>query len=276
MPSSVRTIFITGATDGIGRQTALQLASQGFRLLLHGRDVKKGEKLLNEVAQAGSPEAVYYNADFASLQAVAELVERIALEHQQLDVLINNAGVYSSQRLLSADGFELTFAVNHLAPFLLTTALLDLLKKSAPARIVNVTSIAYRNALIPYEDLTWQQNYNGWKAYKASKFALVLTTFALSRRLEGSRVTANCLHPGAVDTKMLRSVSPDVQGISAREGAAASVYLATSPSVQGANGLYFENNASVEATPQSRDISEQEKLWRFSEELISPYRKVIK
>ncbi len=276
MPNSVRTILITGATDGIGRQTALQLASQGFRLLLHGRDEKKGEKLRKEVSQAGSPEVAYYNADFASLQAVAELAEQIAFEHQQLDVLINNAGLYSTQRLLSADGFELTFAVNHLAPFLLTTELLDLLKKSAPARIVNVTSIAYRNALIPYEDLTWQQNYNGWKAYKASKLALVLATFALARRLEGSRVTANCLHPGAVDTKMLRSVSPDTQGISAQDGAANSVYLATSPSLQGASGLFFENSTSVEPTPQARDIGEQEKLWRLSEELVSQLRRSIK
>ena len=184
--------------------------------------------------------------------------------------------MYSTQRLLSADGFELTFAVNHLAPFLLTTELLDLLKKSAPARIVNVTSIAYRKALIPYEDLTWQQNYNGWKAYKASKLALVLATFALARRLVGSRVTANCLHPGVVDTKMLRSVSPDAQGISAQDGAVNSVYLATSPSVQGASGLYFENSVSVEPTPQARDIGEQEKLWRLSEEIVTQFRMSIK
>lgn len=264
--------MITGATDGIGRQTALVLARQGCRLVLHGRDASKGEQILRESGEAGSPDCVFYTADLASLRATAELAVRVREDRPDINVLINNAGVYCPERKLSTDGFEMSFAVNYLAPFLLTTELLDVLQKNSPSRIVNVTSIAYRNAVIPYDDLNWEKSYNGWKAYKASKLALVLFTFMLARRLEGSYVTANCLHPGAVDTKMLRSVSPDTRGVSIQEGAVNSIMLATSLNVQGASGLYFENQSAVEASPAARDLVEQEKLWRLSEKLVAPYR----
>ena len=271
--SSSKLILITGATDGIGRQTALELAQKGYKLILHGRDASKGESVLRAVQQAGSPQSVYFNADLVSLRSVAALAARIRDEQPTLNVLINNAGVYNRERQLSTDGFELTFAVNYLAPFLLTTELLQVLKSNAPARIINVTSNAYRNAKIAYDDLNWKQNYNSWKAYKASKMALTLFTFTLARKLEGSHVSANCLHPGAVDTKMLRSVSAETQGISLVEGAKTSVFLATSETIQGASGLYFENQEVVETEAVTRDLAEQEKLWRLSQELVAPFRK---
>ena len=234
------TVLITGATDGLGRRVARDLAASGAAtVLVHGRDKERAETTAREIREETNNDKLrYYLADFSSLGEVRRLAEEVRADHDRLDVLINNAGVFARERVVSGDGHELTFAVNYLAPFLLTHLLVPLLRGSAPARVVNVASIG--QSPVNFDDPMLKRGYDGMRAYAQSKLALIMFTFDLARQLEGTGVTVNCLHPATLmGTKMVfeafGSASSDVQ-----EGADATIYLATDPDLREVTGRYFE------------------------------------
>jgi NAD(P)-dependent dehydrogenase (short-subunit alcohol dehydrogenase family) len=263
-----KVILVTGATDGIGQQTALHLARLGAHVIVHGRRIDAGEAVRDEIRRITHNEHIdFLLADFASLSQVRSMAAQILAKYDRLDVLINNAGIYLHERHLTADGFELTCSVNHLAPFLLTNLLLDLIKRSAPARIINVSSGMHQSGHIDFADLQSEKRFRGSSAYAATKLANVLFTYELADRLASTNVTVNCLNPGVVSTKMLRTSSGSLGGISPEEGAVTSVYLATSPEVENITGQYFVRKQSVPSSPASHDRTLQRELWRVSEQL---------
>lgn len=268
MAGSERTVLVTGSTDGIGKETALQLAKKGFRVMLHGRSMRRGQSVLEEVRRrTGETSAEFFLADLSSQRQVRRLADEIRARHDRLDVLINNAGTFEPERMLTEDGLEKTFAVNYLAHFLLTRELLGLLKRSAPARIVNVSSVAHWDGKIDWSNPQGESRYDGFDAYALTKFCLVLFTYALARRLEGTGVSVNCLHPGVIRTKLLRAGFGDYPGESPERGARTAVYLACSLEVEAMSGRYFENCRATRSSPRSYDLDLQERLWDTSEDL---------
>jgi NAD(P)-dependent dehydrogenase (short-subunit alcohol dehydrogenase family) len=257
-------ILVTGATDGIGKETALQLAQRGAIVLVHARNADRGEGAIRELLQY-APDAHFelVTADLSSLAQVRQFAQSVNDKYEQLDVLVNNAAVFTRQRQESVDGYELAFAVNYLAHFLLTHLLLDLIKYSAPARIVNVASNVHRSSSIHFDDLQLTHGWNGHEAYGQSKVANILFTYALARRLTGTGVTANALHPGVIDTKLLRE-SWMSSSLNVTQGAMTSVYLASDPSVAKTTGEYFDNLRAVKSSPQTYDRDMQERLWDVS------------
>ena len=260
-----RTIVITGATDGLGKGIAEELASTGARLILHGRNEEKGQALLEELRPRATGELEWRLADFASLDDVRGLVDEL-LDEQRIDALVNNAGIGTAgPREESEDGYELTFQVNYLAPFLLTRRLLPLIKSSAPSRIVNVSSAG--QAPIDFDDVMLEEHYSGVQAYCQSKLALVMLTFDLAEELEGSGVTANCLHPGTyMPTNMVRTAGIDPV-TPLEDGVAATLRLITSPEVDGVNGHYFDGTSESAPHPQAEDPEARRRLRELSEEL---------
>jgi NAD(P)-dependent dehydrogenase (short-subunit alcohol dehydrogenase family) len=263
-----KTVLITGSTDGIGKQTAHGLARMGARILLHGRSQERCESTREEIIRStGNNNVECVMADLASQKQVRDLAAQIHNRTDHLNVLINNAGVDMLERKLTEDGYEMTFAVNYLAPFLLTRLLMDLIQNGKPSRIINVSSNVHMKARIDFENLLGEKSFVGWHAYTTTKLALVLFTKELAERLKGSGITCNCLHPGAVDTKMLRARFPDFKGISLQEGAATSVYLASSPDVKTISGEYFDACKIAPYSPLADDPELRRKLWGVSEEL---------
>lgn len=269
-----KTVLITGSTDGIGQATALALARLGAHVILHGRNPSKGAAVLAEIERETQPgQASFFEADFTSLQQVRDLAARLLAATPRLDVLINNAGVYMERRVLTADGLETTFAVNHLAPFLLTHLLLDRLTESAQAataaRIVTVSSQTHSSARVEWDNLQGEKRYSGTQAYALSKLGNLLFTFELADRLRGSNtnVTANALHPGVIHTNLLR-VGWGGGGASVERGAETPVYLASSPEVEGVSGRYFVNREPRRSSPQSTASALQRRFWEISAELV--------
>ena len=275
-----KTCMVTGANSGIGKATALGLAQMGANVVMVARDRARGEVAQNEVkAKSGNNSVDLLVADLSSQQSIRKLVEDFKQHYKQLHVLINNAGVFMLTRRETVDGLEITFAVNYLAPFLLTNLLLDVLKASAPARIVNVSSEAHENGYIKMDDLQAKKNYRPFRAYGQSKLALVMFTYELARRLQGKGVTANCLHPGFVATNIGQGgVAPVARpvakfvlsflGISPEEGAKTSIYLATSPDVEDVTGKYFVKSVNRWSAPISYNESLQRQLWEESTKLV--------
>jgi NAD(P)-dependent dehydrogenase (short-subunit alcohol dehydrogenase family) len=259
------TIVITGATDGLGKGLATELAPSGARLILHGRNEEKGQALLEELAPSATGELVWLRADLASLDEVRDLADALN-EEERLDVLVNNAGIGTAgPREESAEGYELTFAVNYLAPFLLTRQLLPLIQRSAPARIVNVSSAG--QAPIDFDDVMLERDYTGFQAYSQSKLALVMLTFDLAEEMEGSGVTANCLHPGTyLPTNMVRQAGVDPV-TPLKDGVAATLRLISSPEVEGVNGHYFDGTSESAPHPQAEDPEARRRLRELSAEL---------
>lgn len=264
-----RTILVTGSTDGIGKETALQLAEKGMEVILHGRSRKKGDAVLEEIRNmTGNPQLKFFLADLSIQSQVRNLAAWIKDNYDSLHVLINNAGTYEQERNLTKDGLETTFAVNYLAPFLLTHELLDLMTRSAPSRIINVASIAHWNGKMDWGNLQGERRYDAFNAYATSKLALVLFTYALARRLDRTNVTVNCLHPGVTRTKLLRAGFGDYPGDTPERSARTSVYLACSPDVEGISGQYYDECNAVQSSPSTYDQKIQEKLWQISKKLI--------
>jgi NAD(P)-dependent dehydrogenase (short-subunit alcohol dehydrogenase family) len=261
-----RRILVTGATDGLGRRVALELAGRGAAVLLHGRDEERLQSALEDTRNAtGNEQLSSYLADFSSLAAVRGLAARIVTEHDSLDVLVNNAGVIVPEREESEDGFELTFAVNYLAHFLLTRLLVPLLRGSAPARVVNVTSAG--QSPVDFGDVMMERGYGGMRAYTRSKLAQILFTLELAGRLRGTGVTVNALHPASLmDTKMVLQTFGRTMS-SVQEGADAAVRLAVSPELEGVTGRYFEGQREARANRQAYDAEARERLWVLSEKL---------
>jgi NAD(P)-dependent dehydrogenase (short-subunit alcohol dehydrogenase family) len=266
---AAKTILLTGSTDGIGKATACILAQQGHRVLLHGRNTEKGRAVLQEMRDlTGSDRLDLFIADLSMEREVRGLADTIEKAYDRLDVLINNAGVFMPERTLAPGDIEMTFAVNFLAPFLLTHELLPLLKRSAPARIVNTASIAHRRVRrIDWDTLPEEENYDPYQAYALSKLGVVAFTYRLARALGGTRVTANCLHPGVIDTKLLRAYTGEPSGGAPPEqGAEVEVYVATSPALEEVSGQYFEEKEATRPSSLSLDPAVQERFCRVGME----------
>jgi NAD(P)-dependent dehydrogenase (short-subunit alcohol dehydrogenase family) len=262
-----RTVLVTGSTDGIGRETALELAMMGANVLIHGRNEEKGQRAMEDIRhKSGNGQIELYIADLSSQRQVRKLAKDVMEKHDRLHVLINNAGVYMQERRLTEDGIEMTLAVNFLAPFLLTGLLQDLLKRSAPSRIINVSSVAHMSASVDWTNLQGENGYDGYSAYALSKLALILFTYRLAEKLRGTGVTANCLHPGVINTKLLRAGFGH-GGSSVEEGASTPVYLASSPDVENVTGKYFKDRRIAQSSNLTRYEDLQERFWRLGEEL---------
>ena len=271
--------MVTGANSGIGKATALELAQMGATVVMVCRDRARGEEARSEITTKSRNNAVdLLQADLSSQQSIRQLVENFQHHYTQLHVLINNAGAAFTGRRETVDGLEMTFAVNYLAPFLLTNLLLDVLKASAPARIVNVSSNSHEAGYIQMDDLQ-AEHHRSMRAYEQSKLAVVLFTYELVRKLQGTGVTANCLHPGFVATHIgQRDVGPAVRllvkligsfGTSPQEGAKTSIYLASSPDVEGVTGKYFVKSIPRRSASISYDESLQRQLWEQSAKLVN-------
>jgi NAD(P)-dependent dehydrogenase (short-subunit alcohol dehydrogenase family) len=280
-----KTVLVTGANQGIGKATALSLAQKGARVVLVSRSREKGLAALADIqAASGSKDVELLVADLSSLAQVRRLAAEFKARHDRLDVLVNNAGLVVPNRRATVDGLEETFAVNHLAPFLLTKELLDVLHAAAPARIVNVSSAAHRGARMRWDDLEFARHpYNQWKAYGQSKLANVLFTYELARRLDPSKVTANALHPGVIASGFGQTYGGALAVLikiahpffaSPETGARTSVYLASSPEVEGVTHKYFARCKETSSSPASYDEASQKKLWAISEELTKAVRRV--
>ena len=260
------TVLVTGATDGLGRRVALELAERGTTVLVHGRSRERCEAVLEEVRrQTGSSEgSQYYLADLSSLSEVRGLAEQILSEHDRLDVLVNNAGVIAQEREETEDGVELTFAVNYLAHFLLTNLLLPLLRDSASARVVNVASAG--QSPVDFDDVMLERGYDGMEAYMQSKLAQVMFSFEIAERLQDTGMTVNALHPATLmDTKMVLETFGRASS-TVQEGAEAVVRLAVSPELEGVTGRYFDGTRETRANQQAYDGKARKRLWDLSEE----------
>ncbi|HKS39792.1 MAG TPA: SDR family oxidoreductase [Blastocatellia bacterium] len=266
--------MVTGANSGIGLVTAHELADRGATVVIVCRDRERGEAALTEIkARSGNNAVELMLCDLASQKSIREFAEEFKRTHDRLDVLVNNAGVYIRNRTLVEGNLETTFAVNHLAYFLLTNLLLDVITRSASARIVNVASGAHTYGRIDFDNLQGEKNYNGVRAYANSKLANILFTYELARRLASTRVTANCLHPGAVATSIFRALPKFVEAIiklvtlSPEKGAETSIYLASSPDVDGVTGKYFTKKTETRSSPESYNEDTARKLWTVSAQL---------
>jgi NAD(P)-dependent dehydrogenase (short-subunit alcohol dehydrogenase family) len=264
MPQQI--ILVTGSTDGIGKATATGLAAGGAEVILHGRDERRGKQVQQELGKTGSGSPDLVIADFTRQDRIREMAADLTSRYSRLDVLVNNVGTYQKARHVTREGVETTFAVNYLAPFLLTHLLLTLLRKNS--RIVTVASSAHEDVeRIDWENLPQERRYDPWGAYSLSKFADVTFTYTLARNLEGTGITANCLHPGVVETKLSRSAAPGISTITPEEGAQTSIWLAGSPEVAGVSGRYFDDRRAVRSSALSYDRTVQERLWKIAEDL---------
>jgi NAD(P)-dependent dehydrogenase (short-subunit alcohol dehydrogenase family) len=268
-PVHEQTALVTGATDGLGRALARELAERGATVLVHGRNDERLEETVEEI---GSEHVRPYRADFSSLDEVRRLADDVERGYPRLDLLINNAGIgggKDGRREESADGYELRFAVNYLAPFLLTNLLLPLLRRSAPARVVNVASVG--QSPIDFDDVMLSHGYGGMRAYSQSKLAQIMFTFTLAERLaaEGAGVTVNALHPASLmNTKMVyESFGYTMSTI--EDGVEATLRLAISPDLDGVSGRYFDRLREARADEQTYDEDARGRLWRLSEELVT-------
>lgn len=275
-----RICMVTGANSGIGKITALELARMGANVVMICRNVEKGEVARKEIVKkTGNRSIELLLADFSSQSAVRKLAHDFKLKNSKLHVLINNIGTIMPIKTFTEDGLETTFAVNHLGCFLLTNLLLDIIKKSAPARIINVSSEAHKDRVIDFSNLNGELNYNLYKVYAQSKLANILFTYELARRLGDTKVTVNCLHPGMVRTKIwqksgrsiLMKVFMRIFSLflkSAQEGTQTSIYLASSPELESITGKYFIDKKMVLSSPVSYDEKLAKQLWEVSEKLV--------
>ncbi|MEX0800715.1 MAG: SDR family oxidoreductase [Dehalococcoidia bacterium] len=277
-----KTVLITGGNSGIGRETAAGLARMGATVAITSRDREKGQRTAAEVGAQSGREVECLHLDLASLASVRSLAADFLQRYDDLHVLINNAGLILGDRRLTDDGFEMTFGVNHLGHFLLTDLLLDRIKASAPARIINVSSRAHRRVPegLDFGDLQAEKSYRGLQVYSRSKLANVYFTRELARRLEGAGVTVNSLHPGGVATGFARD--GDVKGLygwlvrlaspflkTPEQGARTSIYVASAPELEGVTGKYFSDSKETEPAPAALDDEAAKRLWAASEELIA-------
>ena len=274
-----KVVLITGGTGGIGKATAIGLAAQGARVAITGRDLPRAQAVAIAIRGAtGNPQVDAFAADLSSQAEVGRLALQVLEAYPRLDVLINNVGGFWATRHVTADGLERTFAVNHLAAFLLTDLLLDRLKASAPARVVTVSSGAQSLGAIDFGDLQGERDYSGQTAYNQSKLASVMFTYELARRLRGTGVTATALHPGVVSTgfgaedpsKIFRFLVPLLRPFmkTPEEGAATSIYLASSPKVEGVTGSFFVKGRPRTSNKASYDNLAAARLWKISADLV--------
>lgn len=270
-------VLITGATSGIGRETALGLAKKGATLVLVGRSREKLDRTMSEIAsQTGNRQLDSLVCDLTSMESVRRLAADFRAKYRRLDVLINNAGEIVSERKTTIDGYEYTLALDHLSHFLLTMLLMDIMKPSAPSRIINVSSSAHIFGHIDFDDLMGEKKYKAMRAYGQAKLANLLFTYELARRLAGTGVTANALHPGVVRTNLGSGTKGGWRilfmlekpfAINARKGAETSIYLASSSEVTGTSGKYFAKKKEKRSSKEAYDESVAKRLWNESARL---------
>ncbi|KAK9516703.1 hypothetical protein VZT92_024621 [Zoarces viviparus] len=277
-----KTVLITGGNTGIGKETAVDLAKRGARVILACRDMDRANRAAEEVKKrSGNDNVIVKKLDLASLQSVRQLAKDVLASEGRLDVLINNAGVMSCPKWQTEDGFEMQFGVNHLGHFLLTNCLLDLLKKSASSRIVTVSSLAHQRGQIYFDDIHQEKDYRPWKSYAQSKLANVLFTRELAKKLQGTGVTTYSLHPGVIRTELGRHFWPTMPLWkrvvytplmflikSPTEGAQTTIYCAVEESLQNESGLYYSDCAPKSAAPQGLDDEAAKKLWDLSASMV--------
>lgn len=277
-----KTVLITGANTGIGKETAVDLATRGARIILACRDISRANKAAEDIRQrSGNGNVIVKKLDLASLESVRQLAKDMLASEERLDVLINNAGVMSCPKWQTEDGFEMQFGVNHLGHFLLTNCLLDLLKKSTPSRIVNVSSLAHERGEIYFNDINLDKDYSPWKSYRQSKLANVLFSRELAKRLQGTGVTTYSLHPGIIRTELGRHFWPTMplwkrvvyQPLmllikSPKEGAQTSIHCAVEESLASESGLYYSDCAPKTVAPQGQDDGAAKKLWELSASMV--------
>ena len=263
--------LITGATSGIGKETALALAKEGATIVFTARNPEKGEKVKQELVEAtGNENIETMYCNLASLESVRDFVDSFKNKYKNLHVLINNAGIWETKRKESDDGIELNFAVNHLAPFLMTNLLLDMIKSSSPARIINLSSDAHKPAKLNFNDIEGKKSWSSFGSYAQSKLCNILFTKKLSQILAGTGVTVNCVHPGLVSTTLFDKMNSILRAvfslfmISSKRGAQTSIFLATSDDVKDISGEYFSKKKIVTPSKAAQNMENAEKLWEIS------------
>ncbi|XP_073686613.1 retinol dehydrogenase 12, like [Garra rufa] len=274
-----KTVIITGANTGIGKETAIDLAKRGARLIMACRDMEKADAALKEVKDAsGNQDVVISKLDLSNSTSIREFAEKINKEEKQVNVLINNAGVMVCPYGKTADGFEMQIGVNHMGHFLLTYLLLDLIKRSTPARIINVSSTAHKWGTINLEDINSEKSYDKQKAYSQSKLANILFTRSLAKRLEGTGVTAYSLHPGVVQTELWRHLNKPQQAVmwmakpftkSSVQGAQTTIYCAVAPELETESGKYYSDCAPAKCSQAAMDDEVAQRLWQLSCKMLS-------
>jgi NAD(P)-dependent dehydrogenase (short-subunit alcohol dehydrogenase family) len=275
-----KVVMITGANSGIGKETAIELAKMGANIIMVCRSRERGEKALEEIKEmANSKKIELLIADLADQSSIRMMVERFKKRYDKLHVLINNAGVMLTKRTTTSEGYESTFAINHIGHFLLTNLVLDMLKASSPSRIINVSSSAHKFAKLNFDDIDNEQKYRGFRTYANSKLFNILFSYELARRMEGTGVTVNTLHPGVIRTnlgknnnkKLIKLMSTIFRLFmrSPKKGARTTVYLASSPDVEKVNGKYFVNRKPKKSSNISYEKTLQNKLWEISANLTN-------
>jgi len=265
-----KNVFITGATDGIGKQSAIELAGMDYHVIIHGRSDDSVNQAIEDIRKESGKDGIAgYSGDFEVLSEVKDLADKVKKDYANMDILVNNAGVFQKERELTKDGFEKTFQVNYLAHFLLTHLHMDLLKNNEGARVVNVSSMVHATA-IDFDNLQGEQSFSGSAAYGLSKLCNVLFTHKLAREYRDSYVTSNCLHPGVISTKLLKQNYGDI-GAAVEEGAQNIIYVATSDAIEGVSGKYFVNQMPQGSATVTYETNVQDKLWEVSQEMLKDY-----
>lgn len=262
-----KVIFITGSTSGIGKETAIKLAKLGALVIVHGRNQTKAEETLTEIKNKASNDNFYaLYGDLRSIEEIKNISRQLHKNFGRLDVLINNAGIIKQERTITHEGLEETFAVNYIAPFLLNNLLIDILKNSTPRRIVNVASQVHSNE-IDFDNLQYSTGYTAVRAYALSKTCLIMYTYLLADKLKKYNITVNTLHPGVINTKLLKATWGEI-GAPTDVGAKALVHAATASDLRNVTGKYFKNNKAAISKDLTYNKQLQEKLWRKTEELL--------
>ena len=272
-----RTIIITGANSGIGKATAMGLAEMGAHVVMVARSRKKGQRAQDNIRrQTGNDRVDLLIADLSTRDAIRELASEIHSRYHRIDVLVNNAAILTGKRRTTPEGFETQFFVNHLAYFMLTGLLFERLRESAPSRVVNLASTSHSRGTINFDDIQYERDYKGWQAYANTKLMNVVFTYELARRIAGTGVTANCVHPGVIHTNLLRNFNALLNVLfhalqaffkKPEDGAETPIFLASSPDVEKVTGKYFRYCAPVGTSQESNDPAVARRLWEMSEDL---------
>jgi retinol dehydrogenase-12 len=277
-----RTCLITGATDGIGKETAIGMAKNGYNLILIGRNEEKGKKVTEEIKGiAESIDIDFFKADLILMKEVSRVADEVSRKYDKIDVLINNVGAYFAFRDVTEEGFERTFALNHLGYFLMTKKLLPLVEKSDYKRIVNVSSSAHYGISFEFDNLNGENKYRGFKTYQKSKLANVMFTYELAKKVKDLGITANCLHPGFVASKFgnnnnllwrgILGFAKTLMAINVKKGAKTSIHLACSNDVKDITGKFFSNCEVKKGSGKAKNEEHNKKLWELSEEFVTPF-----
>ena len=278
-----RTCLITGATDGIGKEAAIELAKKGCNLILIGRNKEKGEKVVEQIRKVADSyvDIDYFTADLMLMKEVSRVADEVSRKYPKIDVLLNNVGAYFAFRGLTEEGFERTFALNHLGYFLMTKKLLPLVEKSNYKRIVNVSSSAHYGIDFEFDNLNGEKKYSGFDIYKKSKLANVMFTYELAKRVKDKGITANCLHPGFVSTNFGKNnnflwrnvirVAMWLTAINVKDGAKTSIHLACSDEVKDITGRFFANCEVKKGSSKAKNEEHNQRLWDISEDYVKKF-----